>query len=153
MFRQAYKRGADLTTAPRRASPEHMHQCALFTWSRNPAVRAKYKGLDLMSCSLNGVKLTAAQAGKAKAAGMLKGEWDIRLPVARGPYIGLIIEMKAGRNKPTPEQAWYGERMAEEGHCNAVCWSWLEAQHVIVEYLEQRPHSRGQSGSISAPGN
>jgi hypothetical protein len=76
---------------------------------------------------LNGVKLTAAQAGKAKAAGMLKGEYDIKLPVSRGPYIGLIIELKAGRNKPTPEQEWYGKRMKEEGWCGSVCWDWEDA--------------------------
>jgi len=81
----------------RRNEPEFQAQAALFTWSRNPVVRRSYPALDLLSCSLNGVKLTAAQAGKAKAAGLLKGEYDIKLPVSRSQYIGLIIERKAGR--------------------------------------------------------
>lgn len=140
-----------LPTRARRASPEHDHQCALFEWSRHPTVRKSFPELDLLSCSLNGVKLTKAQAGKAKAAGMLKGEWDIRLPVARGPYIGIVIEMKAGRNKPTPEQEWYGKRMEQEGHMTAVCWSWEEAKGFIIGYLSQDLVVRGLSGSISVP--
>lgn len=120
----------------RRAEPEFQHQSALFTWARNPAVLAQYPALDLLSCSLNGVKLTAAQAGKAKAAGMLKGEFDIKLPVARGGWIGLIIEMKAGKNKKTPEQEWYGLRMSDEGHLAWTCWDWEAARDIITGYLD-----------------
>lgn len=125
----------------RRAEPEFAMQSALFAWARLAA--KAYPGLDLLSCSLNGVKLTAAQAGKAKAAGMLKGEFDIKLPVARGGYHGLIIEMKAGRNKPTTEQIWYGKRMVEEGWKALVCWDWEAAKEEIISYLS--------SGSIPEP--
>lgn len=129
----------------RRAEPEFAQQAALFTWARNPAVVKAHPGIDLLSCSLNGVKLTQAQAGKAKAAGMLKGEWDVRLPVRRGPHIGLAIEMKAGRNKLTPEQEWYGARLREEGWETAVCYTWEDAMGIIERYL------RASSGSKSAP--
>jgi hypothetical protein len=136
----------------RRNEPEFQAQAALFTWSRNPVVRRSYPALDLLSCSLNGVKLTAAQAGKAKAAGLLKGEYDIKLPVSRGQYIGLIIEMKAGRNKPTPEQEWYGKRMKEEGWCGSVCWDWEDARDMIVWYLKQdRSHLFAAGGKIPTP--
>lgn len=119
----------------RRAQPELEHQISLFTWARNPAVLRKYPQLDLLSCSLNGVKLSKAQAGKAKAAGMLAGEFDIKLPVARGVYHGLIIEMKAGQNKPTVEQQWYGRRMEQEGWRVAIHWDWESARHEIENYL------------------
>ena len=121
----------------RRNEPEFQSQCALFTWARNPAVQSKYPALDLLSCSLNGVKLTASQAGKAKASGMLKGEYDIKLPVPRGGYTGLIIEMKAGKNKLTPEQIWYGKRMSDEGWKTATCWDWEIARDIIIEHLKQ----------------
>lgn len=124
-------------TKPARAQPEFFAQAALFQWARLPTVQAKYPGIDLMSCSLNGVKLTAAQAGKAKASGMLKGEFDIKIPVARGRYHGLVIEMKAGRNKLTPDQVWYGQRMAQEGWCVVTCWDWEKARDEIVLYLGQ----------------
>ncbi|KDR25939.1 hypothetical protein [Caballeronia zhejiangensis] len=119
----------------RRVDREFLEQSALFTWARNPAVTAKYPELELMSCSLNGVKLSKAQAGKAKASGMLKGEHDIRLPVARGRYHGLSIEMKYGDNRPTPEQKEYGRRLEEQGWRVHYCWSWTEAREAIIAYL------------------
>lgn len=119
----------------RRAQPELESQINLFTWARNRLVLRKYPDLDLLSCSLNGVKLSKAQAGKAKAAGMLQGEHDIKLPVARGGYNGLSIEMKAGRNKPTAEQLWYAKRLQEEGWKVAFHWDWEDARDEIERYL------------------
>lgn len=135
----------------RRAQPEFEHQCALFTWARNPATLRKHPALDLLSCSLNGVKLTAAQAGKAKASGMLKGEYDVKLPVARGPYIGLVIEMKAGKNKLTEEQEWYGQRMEDEGWKRETCWTWDAARMAIEDYLGWPSLLRIGRGSKIAP--
>jgi len=134
---------------------EHDHQCALFSWARLPVTQRQYPGIDLLEGTLNGVKLTKAQAGKAKAAGMLKGVHDIRLPVSRGPYKGLSIELKYGKNDLTEEQAWYGLRLREEGWRTAVCWSWDEAREVIIQYLQQhdlfdgKPVCRDCGGSIS----
>lgn len=120
-----------------RSDREFQEQSALIDWSRNPAVRRQYPELKLLSASLNGVKLSKAQAGKAKAAGMLKGESDLRLPVARGPYIGLIIEMKVKPNKPTEDQLQYGQDMQEECHRFEVCYDWIEAQRIIIDYLSR----------------
>lgn len=114
---------------------EFHEQCALFEWARNPAVQRKYPGIDLLEASLNGVHLHKAQAGKAKAAGLLAGALDLNLPVARGPYHGLRIEMKYGKNKMSDEQVWYATRLVEEGWRVATCWNWEAAKHVIVEYL------------------
>jgi len=117
---------------------EQQNQEALFAWTKNPATLAKYPALDLLSSSLNGVKLTMMQAVFAKRGGMLKGEWDVRLPVARGGYIGLIIEMKAGKNTLTKEQKYYEMRMKAEGHYACVCYDWLSAKAVIENYLEMQ---------------
>lgn len=118
-----------------RGQPEFQEQAALFTWARLPSVRAALPGIHLLEGSLNGVKLSKAQAGKAKAAGMLKGSHDVRLPVARGMYIGLSIEMKAGDNMPTDEQLQYGAALEAEGWLVRYCWSWAEAQQIITDYL------------------
>lgn len=133
---------------------EFAHQVSLFTWARIPAVQAKYPGIDLLEGSMNGVKLTKAQAGKAKAAGMLRGSHDIKLPVSRGPYIGLSIELKYGKNKPTEEQLWYGQRLTEEGWRVEYAWSWTDARDIIVQYLGQKDlfaDSSAVSGSINEP--
>lgn len=117
-------------------SSEHQEQVALFSWARNKAVLAKYPELELLSCSLNGVKLGAVQAKKMKAAGMLAGEHDVRLPVARGGYHCLSIEMKAGDNRPTIKQLDYGTMLEEEGGYVRYCWSFEEAKKVIEDYLK-----------------
>ena len=133
---------------PRRAEPEFHMQAALFAWARLPAVLAKYRGIDLLEGSMNGVKLSAAQAGKAKAAGMLKGAHDITLPVARGGFIGLSIELKAGKNMPTDEQKDYANRLLDEGWKVLFIWDdWTLAKGEIEAYLALP----AVSGSISRP--
>lgn len=127
-----------------RKEPEFAMQAALFTWARMACVQSQYPGLDLLEGSMNGVKLTAAQAGKAKAAGMLKGAHDITLPVARGSYIGLSIELKAGKNKPSPEQIAYGNRLKREGWEVLYIWDdWSLVKDEIIFYLS--------GGSKTAP--
>ena len=132
----------------RRAEPEFEMQAALFTWARLPTVQAKYRGIDLLEGSMNGVKLSAAQAGKAKAAGMLKGAHDVTLPVARGGFIGLSIELKAGKNMPTNEQKDYANRLLDEGWKVLFIWDdWTLAKGEIEAYLALP----AVSGSISRP--
>lgn len=137
----------------RRAEPEFQMQAALFTWARNPAVLAKYPGINLLEGSLNGVKLSKAQAGKAKAAGMLKGSHDIKLPVPKGGFTGLSIELKAGKNKPTEEQIEHGEALIEQGWKVLYIWDdWTEVKDEIERYmrLEATP-LRVVSGAILKP--
>lgn len=120
---------------PARQSPEYLEQKALFEWIRNPATLRQYPALKLAHCSLNGVRLSKAQAGKAKAAGMLAGVFDVRVPAARGGYHGLELEMKAGNNGPTPAQLEWGAGMEAEGYKVAFAWTWVEAKDAIEAYL------------------
>jgi hypothetical protein len=115
---------------------EHLHQASLFVWARHPLVRKKYPDLDLLFATLNGVHLGKAQAGKAKAAGLLAGVYDVFLPVRRSEYVGLIVEMKFDKGRLSDEQKWFGARMQENGWIAATCWSWTDARDVIVQYLE-----------------
>ena len=112
---------------------EFEHQCALFNWAE--LHQPRYPVLSLLRGSMNGVRLTPTQAAKAKAAGMKKGEHDVTLPVSRGGYIGLSIEMKYGENKPTREQIDYGARLKVEGWFVAYCWDWEAAANLIKRYL------------------
>ncbi len=114
---------------------EHQNQVALFQWARNNATLRKYPELRLLEGSMNGVKLTRAQAVKAKLAGLLTGAHDIRLPVRKGNYIGLSIELKHGDNKPSEKQIEYGEILEHYGHCVRYCWGWDAAREAIEEYL------------------
>lgn len=137
---------------------EAAHQEALVSWARLPLNIARYPGLELLHSSLNGVKLSKAQAGKAKAAGMLAGVYDLWLPVRRGPFAGMIIEMKYGRNKLTEQQEWFGGLMREQGWRVETAYDWLTARNLIIEFLMQHDLfadsgaiCRGCGGSLSAP--
>jgi hypothetical protein len=85
---------------------------------------------------MNGVPLGKVLAMKAKAAGMLKGAHDIRLPVRRGDYTGLSIELKVGDNKPNKEQLWYGDEIKKQGWKVCYCWGFEAAKKEIINYLE-----------------
>ena len=122
---------------------EHSHQCALFSWARNPATLKKYPALDLMEGSANGVKMSNTQAVGMKRAGMLKGSHDITLKVARGGFNGLSIELKKpaenGKAKGvvSAEQKWYGARLEQEGWRVEYCFGWDAARDVIIDYLSK----------------
>ncbi|MDN7179067.1 hypothetical protein M0D69_13800 [Caballeronia sp. SEWSISQ10-4 2] len=115
--------------------PEFLSQAALFDWARMPAVIKSLPGIELLEGSMNGVRLSKAQAGKAKAAGMLKGSHDVRLPVARGRWIGLSIELKYGDNMPSDEQLEIGTMLEREGWRVHYIWEWTDAVKVITEFL------------------
>lgn len=113
--------------------PEHLSQAALFRWAGYQTKRLPE--LSLLFAIPNGGMRSKATAAKLKAEGVKPGVPDICLPVARGEYHSLWIEMKAGRNRPTPSQVAWHMRLSQEGHRVIVCWSWEAAKDAIEEYL------------------
>ena len=141
-----------MTVRKPRIEYEFLMQSAVFTWARMPSNIMKYPGLELLEGTLNGVRLTQSQAGKAKAAGMLKGVHDVRVPVARGGFIGLSIELKCGKNNPTDEQLDYGEALEREGWKVMYVWDdWITVKNEIVSYLSKPAILPADSGSKTAP--
>ena len=116
----------------RNAQPEAIEQAKVIAWAR--ANERNYPYLQLLHCSLNGVKMTKAQAGRAIAQGMLSGVPDLFLPVRRGGYAGLYIEMKWGKNTTTPNQKTYKADVESQGFLAKVCYSAKEAIEVIQKY-------------------
>jgi len=112
---------------------EHEEQAALFQWV-NLNLK-KYPALSLMFAVPNGGKRHLGTAIKLKKEGVRAGVPDICLPVPRGKFAGLWIEMKVGKNKPSPVQkAWiYG--LQSVGHRVEVCYSFEEAKDAILDYL------------------
>jgi len=122
---------------------EHENQVALIQWCDLFAKR--YPELDMIFAIPNGAKLpytrdkngvrVCRQAKILVSEGLKKGVPDLFLPVARRDYHGLFIEMKFGANKTTPDQDRWGQRLAEQGYCFAVCYTANEAVMIIKEYL------------------
>jgi hypothetical protein len=114
-------------------------QAAIIRWADEQC--ATHPELDLLNASLNGIKLggsskqRARTIAKAKREGMRVGYPDLFLPVARNGWHGLFIELKHRRNKPTPEQVQWLDRLTEQGYLATACWEAHDAINVISEYL------------------
>jgi hypothetical protein len=120
---------------------EYDVQKGLFEWAER--VQDRHPELKLLNGSLNGVRLSIGAAKKAKRIGMKKGFPDVQLPVPRGGYHGLFIELKprfrgiALKKKPypTPEQKEWLEQLAARGYSAHCCRGLDEAIACILNYL------------------
>ena len=118
----------------RNAQPEAIEQAKVIAWAR--ANENNYPYLWMLHSSLNGVKMTKAQAGRAIAQGMLSGVPDLFLPVPKNGYHGLFIEMKYGSNKVTENQEKFLQNAANVGYSVVVCYSANEAIKRIEDYYQ-----------------
>lgn len=130
------------TRVPRSPKPrvfpsEHAEQCALMEWVRwwTPRLPA----LARLYAIPNGGQRGKAQAGKLKAEGVRKGVLDLALPVARGGWFGLYIEMKAKDGRLTPEQRAEITALALDGYLGLVAYGMQEAVQIIEWYLAKQP--------------
>lgn len=115
-------------------------QAAFFQWSL--VNRKKYPGLHLLFAIPNGAKLAgtiqrrAAQWARLQKEGVRKGIPDYCLPVARGGFHGLYIELKATEKaKATPEQREWCIELRQQGYRAEVCKGWQAAAAVVTEYM------------------
>jgi hypothetical protein len=83
----------------------------------------------------NGGHRNVIVAAKMKAEGVLSGVPDLCLPVARKGFHGLYIELKAGKNKTTPNQKQVMKQLIAEGYKCAVCYSLDEFISVVNDYI------------------
>lgn len=123
----------DQASATRRENREAEEQEALFVWAEYQS--AAHPELRLLYHIPNEGKRSVAYGAALRRQGMKKGVPDLCLPVARGKYHGLYIEMKAGRNKPTVDQQWWLEALERQGFCAVWCSGWERAKEEISEYL------------------
>lgn len=112
---------------------ESAEQEALFSWAEYNL--GKYPELKLMYHIPNGGKRNALEAASLKRQGVKAGVPDIHLPVARGGFHSLYIELKVGNNQPTEKQKEWLRDLKEQGNCIAVCYGFSEAVKVITDYL------------------
>lgn len=125
----------------RRAHPEADEQATVIAWARRQVAAApgRYQGLHLLHCSLSGHPMTPAQAGRAKAQGMLAGVPDLLLLVPRGGYHGLLIEMKRpSGGRVSAEQKSVMADLRALGYRCEVCAGASPAIELIQDYLLER---------------
>lgn len=113
---------------------ETVEQQWLFQWAR--MCQAKHPELGLMYHIPNEGKRSRAGGNRAKAEGLKSGVPDICLPVARGGFHGLYIEMKRREGgKVTAHQQEWIEQLRAQGYRAEVCRGFDEASDMIMAYL------------------
>lgn len=118
---------------------EARHQKAVIDWSQQPSIRARFPCLKLLHHIPNGGNRDAIEGRHLKEQGVRAGVPDLCLPVARGSYHGLYIEMKTDTGKPSDEQLWWGHELSEQGYFGEVCHGWQSAVRVLEWYLNLNP--------------
>ena len=116
------------------AAPEAHEQTALFRWIEDAAVH-QYPELALLYHIPNGGKRNKTEAAHLKQQGVKAGVPDLCLPVARGKWHGLYIEMKVGDNRPTENQENWIHQLREQGYVAEVCYGFRQAAEILVNYL------------------
>lgn len=112
---------------------EDEEQIAVFSWASLNLGR--FPELELMHHIPNGGKRSKSEAVRFRAMGVRAGVCDIFLPVSRGEWHGLYVEMKALDGRVSKEQEKYMAAVGKQGYYCRVCYGAESAIHEITEYL------------------
>lgn len=128
----------------RRPSPEHLLQIQLVERVRLDLVPRfpilagegwPDSGALRLYAVPNGGLRTVQEGVRLKMEGVQKGVPDLVLPIARGGYHGLYLEMKAGNGRTSKEQDGWLAFLEDQGYRVAVAWTVERALHVLEDYL------------------
>lgn len=117
-----------------RIDTESGAQEMLFTWAMWQ--QEGRPELKLLYHVPNGGKRDKRTATALRRQGVKAGVPDLCLPVARGGYHGLYIELKVGKNKTTEKQDKWIAALRQQGYYVSVCYGWEEARETIENYLD-----------------
>lgn len=113
---------------------EGEEQATLFSWCAMNYGR--FPELKLLFHIPNGGKRSKSEAARFKSEGVKSGVPDLCLPVARGLYHGLYIEMKrTAGGVVSDEQKFWIAQLQSQGYAATVCKGWKEAENVLEKYL------------------
>lgn len=127
-----------------RAYPlEHTEQVHVFHWAA--AVGKLYPEIALLFAIPNGGHRNLLVARKMKAEGVKAGVPDMFLPVARGGFHGMFLELKTEVNRPKRggkgglsdlQTQWLAD-LRDQGYRAEVAYGAREAIAMIEGYLTQ----------------
>lgn len=118
-----------------RRRSEDTEQEVVIQWVRMNS--GKWPELSLLHHIPNGESRGKSEAARFKRMGVLAGVADLHLPVARGPWHGLYIEMKYGEGRLSNSQKDFLKLAAEQGVYCIVCYSAEDAIEVIRQYVSR----------------
>ncbi len=122
---------------------EHDDQVALFQWREFAMIQQPE--LALLFAIPNGGLRNKAVAAQLKAEGVEAGVPDMCLPVPRGRYHGLFLELKTESGRVSKEQKWWITQLKVRGYRVEVCRGWGKAVNALNEYLAPVDHVKDVS--------
>lgn len=112
---------------------EAQHQATIIKWTL--VNRGKYPELKLLFHIPNGGARDPVEGRHLKEQGVKKGVPDLCLPVPRGQYGALFIELKTEKGKTSEAQDWWIRELNKVGCFAEVCHGWESAVRVLEWYL------------------
>ena len=113
---------------------ESEEQVMVMNWAK--LQMGKYPELRLLYHIPNGGYRNEFEAVNLKKQGVKSGVPDLTLPVARGGYFGLYIELKADeKGKVSKNQEEWIKALRDQGYRAGVCYGADQAIYVIKKYL------------------
>ena len=114
---------------------EAQEQEAVIRWAAMSTGR--YPELKLLFHIPNGGSRRDAREGAHfKKLGVKAGVPDLFLPVARGPWHGLFIEMKrADKSTTSRDQIAWIQELTRQGYMARVCLGFEQARITLEDYL------------------
>ena len=114
---------------------EAQEQAWLMAWAKGN--EARHPELKLLYHVPNGGSRNKIEAANLKRQGVKSGVPDLCLPVARGRYHSLYVEMKRReRSRITQTQKEWLQELHKYGNLVVVCYGAEEAKAAILEYLK-----------------
>lgn len=121
---------------------EDTEQISVITWAMwNENAHPELK---LLHHCPNGGNRNRTEAAKLKQMGVKAGIPDLCLPVPKGIYNGLYIELKFDDGKLRECQKGMLKALAEAGHYCVVCYGAEEAIKILAEYINLKPIDTGK---------
>ncbi len=119
---------------------EHHEQCAFFHYVQ---IRANQQPeLNYIFAIPNGGQRHVLVAAKLKREGVKPGVSDIFVPIARGGFHGLFIELKFGKNPLSKTQKEFGTAVSEQGYKFAMAVGSDKAIEILESYLSMKKNSQ-----------
>ncbi len=125
---------------------EDTEQIQVINWAHWHA--EKYRELTLLHHIPNGGSRNKAEAVKLKQMGVRPGVPDLCLPIPKGIYAGLYIEMKYADGRIEKAQREFLKEAAQYGHFCVVCYEADVAISIIEEYVNLLPLDSGSGENL-----
>ena len=116
---------------------EHQIQSSFITWAQTQVMTGKYPELALVFAIPNGMPVSKRTRGRFVAEGLMQGVSDLFLPVARGGFHGMFIELKKQNGRVSPEQKAFIAAVQQQGYYAKVVYGLDEIISTVLEYLNR----------------